>query len=137
MLSEAAGLCSCVLQKIWKLHKIQRKHVMPNSFFNKFADIQPSIYRNSRSRMFVKTGVLKNSQYKQSETLLTIDFNVIVFLWILPIFKNNFIYRTPPVAAFDLDWKGHSEVQVYSCELYKVFQISFLFFSCLCSLSYK
>ena len=53
---------------------------MPNSFFNKVADIQPSIYRNSHSRMFFKTGVLRNSQYKQSETLLKIDSNVVVFL---------------------------------------------------------
>ena len=45
-------------------------------------------------------------------TLLKRKSNTGVFLWTLRNFKNTFFYRTPPLAAFDIDKNPNSYLQI-------------------------
>ena len=62
-------------------------------------------FRNSRSQMFFKNGVLKNFAILTGKHLCWNNFikkksNKDVFLWILQKFPEQIFYRTPPVGFF-------------------------------------
>ena len=81
-------------------------------------------YRSSRIEVFFKKGVLKNlAKFTEKHRCQGLFFNEVigtacifinkrycgtgVFLWLLRIFKNTFIYRTPPVAASEVNEETH------------------------------
>ena len=75
--------------------------IWPGNFYNRCSKSKAVTRRCLVKKVFLK--ILQNSQentcLRSSLEILSRDFSTDVFLWINEIFKNNFFYRKPPVAA--------------------------------------
>ena len=78
--------------------------VFEDNMVKTFFKLQISTFRNSHLEVFCKKSVLKFSQNSQENTCVRASFLIKLQVQVFScefceIFKNTFLYRTPPVAA--------------------------------------